>query len=385
MVRGPISMVIVGIVLLGTLALVMGGPAVFERVLPRSAVAFLENFGMGEGIVSLGSSPKGSGDLPSDYLTDSTDGIEANGPIAARIGNEPVFIKDVITGYTTRIASDIPATITTIRPILGCVFTPPLSGSIVGHAAAGTSDIDLAISTYNDTHLAAAVQVFVNVYRETGTMSKTAADGTAYQAYDVAVTETRAPVYLVLQNRFGNRIWNIHLAPGARIERVVLLGGTQAGVANLDPVVPVEVMLSDGMEDCGIAPAYPLNDGALLYQSLANGALSQADADQTLGRIAAGVAAYDAWFRSSFGVGAGESRIGWDRGTISVIGPVPGEADQLAVWAPIEGAEIRTTQDTFFEIRGQVTEGADFASRVRAIATTFAWGDLTNLRQGGEF
>jgi hypothetical protein len=150
-------------------------------------------------------------------------------------------------------------------------------------------------------------------------------------------------------------------------------------------VVPVEVMLADGMEDCGIAPAYPLNDGALLYQSLANGALSQADADQTLGRIAAGVAAYDAWFRSSFGVGAGESRIGWDRGTISVIGPVPGKADQLAVWAPIEGAEIRTTQDTFFEIRGQVTEGADFVSRVRAIATTFAWGDLTNLRQGVEF
>lgn len=385
MVRGPISMVIVAIVLLGIMALVTGGPALFERVLPRQAVAFLENFGMGEGMISLGGSPKGSGDLPSDYLFDSTDGIEANGPIAARNGNEPVFIKDVITGYTTRVASDIPATITTIRPILGCDFTPPLSGSIVGHAAAGTSGIDLAISTYNDTHLAAAVQVFVNVYRETGMMSKAAADGTAYQAYDVAVTETRAPVYLVLQNRFGNRIWNIHLAPGARIERVVLLGGTQAGVANLDPVVPVEVMLADGMEDCGIAPAYPLNNGALLYQSLANGALSQADADQTLGRIAAGVAAYDAWFRSSFGVGAGESRIGWDRGTISVIGPVPGKADQLAVWAPIEGAEIRTTQDTFFEIRGQVTEGADFVSRVRAIATTFAWGDLTNLRQGVEF
>jgi hypothetical protein len=389
MVRGPISMVIVGIILLGVIALVMGGPALFDRVLPRSAVAFLDDFGLSGGMASLGggmaADPKGSGDLPSDYLYDSTDGIEAKGPIAAWTGNEPVFINDVITGYTTRVDSDIPTTITKVRSILGCGFTPPLQGTIVGHATAGTSDIDLAISTYNDAQLAAAVQTFVDVYRETGAMTKTGAAGGAYQAYDVAVTETRAPVFLVLQNRFGNRIWNIHLAAGARIERVILLGGTQAGVANLDPVVPVEVMLADGMEACGITPAYPLNEGALLFQSLASGALSQADADLTLGRIAAAVADYDAWFRASFGVGALESRVGWDRGTISVIGPVPAEGDPMAIWAPIAGAEIRTTQDTFFEIRGQVAEGTDFASRVRAIATSFAWGDLKNLRQGVEF
>lgn len=389
MVRGPISIVIVGIILLGVLALVMGGPALFDRVLPRSAVAVLEDFGLGGAMASLGSGmsgdPRGSGALPSDYLQDSIDGIEANGPIAARTGNEPVFISDVIAGYMTNVDSDIPTTITTVRPILGCAFTPPMPGSIVGHATAGTSDMNLAILTYNDAQLAAAVQSFVDAYRKSGAVTTAGVAGGAYQAYDVAVTETSAPVYLVLQNRFGNRIWNIHVAPGARIERVILLGGTQAGVANLDPVVPVEVMLADGMEACGIIPAYPLNEGALLFQSLANGALSQADADLTLGRIAVAVADYDAWFRASFGLGALESRAGWDRGTVSVIGPVPGEAGSLAIWAPIEGAEIRTTKDTFFEIRGQVAEGTDFASRVQAIATSFAWGDLNNLRQGVDF
>jgi hypothetical protein len=70
---------------------------------------------------------------------------------------------------------------------------------------------------------------------------------------------------------------------------------------------------------------------------------------------------------------------------MAVIGPVPGEADPKAAYTPVTGAKIRTTQDTFFEIRGQVAEGAGFASRVVAIATAFAYGDLTNLRQGVNF
>ena len=57
----------------------------------------------------------------------------------------------------------------------------------------------------------------------------TVPEALAYQSYDVAVTEVSAPVYLVLQTGPGNRIWNIHAAPGVRIERVVLLGGDQVG------------------------------------------------------------------------------------------------------------------------------------------------------------
>jgi hypothetical protein len=189
----------------------------------------------------------------------------------------------------------------------------------------------------------------------------------------------------VLENRFGNRIWNIHLAPGARIERVVLLGGEQAGVANLDPVVPVEVILGDGLKACGIDPAYPLNSGHLFFQSLQNGVMSAREAEEKLAAIKAAADAYDVWFRDTFGPEASASRVGFDGGTISVIGPVPGESDPKAVFAPIRGAKIRITQDQFFEIIGQVMAGTDFASRVRAIATAFAFGDLENLAQGVRF
>ena len=251
---------------------------------------------------------------------------------------------------------------------------------------AGTSGIDTALVTYNDAILAAAVQKFAAFYRETGMVDPIKAQPQSYQAYDVAVTETRVPVYLVLENRWDTpRMWNIHLAEGARIERVVILGGGQAGVANLDPVVPVEVILQDGLAACNIAPTYPLNDGHLFFQSMENGAMSSEEAEEKLAKIDARVEAYDQWFSDSFGLAATDSRIGFDKGTISVVGPVPGEADPKAVFAPIKGAKIRTTQDQFFDIIGQVAEGEDFAARVKAIATSFAFGDLDYLRQGVRF
>jgi hypothetical protein len=165
---------------------------------------------------------------------------------------------------------------------------------------------------------------------------------------------------------------------------VVLLGGAQAGVANLDPVVPVEVLLNDGLATCGIAPAHPLNRGHALLQPQGEGGRSPADQAAELARIEAAAAAYDQWFRDSFGVST-RDRAGFDRGAVAVVGPVPEAEAGRAVYAPIGGADIRTTHDSYFEIRGQVPEGEDFAARVTAIATGFAFGDLATLRQGIDF
>lgn len=381
MVRGPISIAIVGAIALAAVAFFVGGPRAFEGILPPQVLDLVEALAQPTDFDMAGR----SGDSPADFLVDDTDGLQARGPIAASAGNEPIFIKDVITGYTTRVGNDIPAEITTIRQITGCRPTPPQAGTTVGHVRAGSSQMDLAMWTYNDTHLAAGVQGLVNHYRSTGTTAMLNLGLPSYQAYDVTVTETAAPVYLVLESGFVNRIWNLHLAPGVRIERVVLLGGTQAGIANLDPLVPVEVILDDGLQSCGIQPAYGLNDGHMFFQSMEMGLISAAEADSKLAQMNDGIAAYDTWFRDTFGIEASTSRIGYDRGTISVVGPIPGEQDPKAAYVSINGAKIRMTQDRFFEIRGQVPEGEDFEARVKAIALTFSFGNLDYLRQGVSF
>ncbi len=367
MARSAIGVVIVSAVLLAGAALVVLRPQALEKVLPATAITALDQ------VTGAGT----AGKVPADFLQDAPEGLLADGPIAAHGGNRPVFIDAAISGYSTDMGRAVPSEITTIRPILGCILTPPMPGTVVGHATAGDSGLSLALSTYGDTDLAAALRRFVDAYRKTGEAGPIDASGAAYQGYDVAVTETAAPVYLVLESTPGRRIWNLHLAEGARIERVILLGGSQAGVANLDPVVPVEVILDDGLAACGIEPAYAPNPGKAMLQGRTDAA--------ALVQIGDRAAAYDIWFRDSFGVTASASRVGFDRGTLSVIGPLPGETAPKAAFAPLAGSKIKTTQDRYFEIAGQVAEGEDFAARVRAMATSFAFGDLTLLRQGVSF
>jgi hypothetical protein len=387
MIRGLVNLLLVIGLPVAAIAAVVVWPRAFDGILPD---ALLDRLAEARSLVEP-EAPAGarSADTPAEVPIDGPDGIIAEGPIAAMAGNSPVPLRDVIAGYSTRVDGEIPAEITTIRPIMGCLLTPPQNGTVVGHVVAGQSDLALGLLTYDDLDLAAAVQDFVNDYRQADipeTLAARVPESLAYQAYDVVVTELSAPIYLVLQTGAGNRIWNIHVAPGARIERVVLLGGNQVGVANLDPVVPVEVILQDGLAACGIRPTLPLNAGhALMTAAVAGDAAAVAE----LTRREEDVRSYAQWFLDTFGIPAAASRAGFDRGTASLVGPVPGGADPeltpKAVFAGVGGAKVRTTQDTYFEIEGQVTAGEDFASRVKAITSAFAFGDLANLRQGAEF
>ncbi len=397
MIRGPISLVIVGSISVFMFVLVSLGPQAFERFLPEPVMAMLEGEGMmqtvggGGGMFSsdggiFSSGGKTSGKSPSDLLVDGKKGLVARGAIAALAGNRPVFIDDVIDGHVTRVAKAIPAEVMTIRPVTGCRLTPPGEGTLVGHVTAGSSELELPFLTYGDANLAEAVQVFVNSYREFGSGKVQSGSGVAYEAYDVAITETARPVYLVLVNMYGHRIWNLHLAPGARVERVVLLGGNHAGVANLDPVVPVEVISATGLAECGVIPAYSRNsdEPAPAVLNDGSGATSE-EAEARIAQTQDRIAAWNTWFRDSFGIIADETRAGFDAGMVSVVGPMPADGQPKAVYAPIEGAQIRMTQGQYFEIRGQSPPSETFAGRVEAIATRFAFGDLKFLRQGVSF
>lgn len=373
MVRGLVSLFMGLGIVLGAMVYVIRTPEIRDRLLPASATAFLKQ----QGVLAAVGAPDGAGrtgTTPQDFLIVTGDGLVADGPIAAGAGDQPVFITDVLSGHSLTPGLDIPAEITTICPILGCRPTRPQPGTVIGHVTAMRSPLTLALTTYSEADLAAAVQNYVDDYRKFGADTPPPSGGPRFEVHDVAVTKTGAPVYLVLENRAGNRIWNIHLAEGARIERVVLLGGNQSGVANLDPVVPVEVILGAGLAACGIDPAYVPGLGALSGNATTadGGALARAEA-------------YDVWFRDSFGVLAGESRRGFAEAAVTLVGPVPAGAKQRALYASVNGARVRTTHDQFFEIKGQVGEGKDFAARVLAITTGFAFGDLGRLSQGGGF
>ncbi|AWD22907.1 hypothetical protein [Fuscovulum blasticum] len=394
MVRGPVSLVIVGIATLAMFALVIGGPRTFESILPESAIVWLETMGGRSGAGGMMATGGDGGwmqaatasDTPGDLLADTSDGWAAQGPIAAVPGGA-VFIDQALAGYSVRVRGQVPARTEALLPLQGCAPTPPGAGVAVLHAGAASSDrVPLGVLTYGDADLARGVQAFARAYRRTVAPPRIGAEGLAFGVQDVAVTETEKPVYLVLEAPAGKVIFNIHLAPGARLDRVVLIGGEQVGVANVAPEVPVEVMRQAELAACGMQPFYPLNPNHLFYQSVEMGVIQGEELAQKQAGFQLAAANWDAAFRALFGVGAAETLAGgWLRGSVSAVGPVPATAQGRAVWQPVSGGLMRLTLDQYVDLAVPGGENIDFAARVRAIATAFAGGDLASLKAGVQF
>lgn len=386
MVRGPVSMVIVGAISLFMFALVSLGPRAFEGLLPEAAIAWLETMGDPQMLMDRGYVTRGEeGRAPLEYLRDSSDGWKVSGPIAGLAGGGAAFIEEVIAGYSSRVSKAETGALTVLTPLEGCSPTPPTDAAAFAHVGLrGDSDMTMALATYNDADLAHALQVMVNVARGRGGLYRPSLAEMGYHAFDVAVTETAAPVYLVVEATTGQQIVNLNLAPGARLERVVLLGGDQIGVANLPAGVPVEVMRRAELSVCGVQLFYPLNPGHLYYQSVANGAIRPDEVAEKEAHFAALADAWESWFWVSFGHGAAETLAGgWIGATAAVAGPLPATPEARAVHTPVKGAAVSLTQDQYLETPALDRAGQGFAARVQAIAAAFAWGDLKNLTLEG--
>jgi hypothetical protein len=116
MVRGLVSLVVVLGIVLGAMAYVIRTPDLRDQFLSASATAILRE----KGVLAAVGAPDGAGGTgttPQDFLFETSDGLVADGPIAASGANQPVFIKDVVSGHSADPGSDIPAEITTIRPM----------------------------------------------------------------------------------------------------------------------------------------------------------------------------------------------------------------------------------------------------------------------------
>jgi hypothetical protein len=387
-------MVIVGVISLIMVALTFGGPRVFDKVLPESALVWIETMGTMDGdmvfINGGGGKSKSDwgGETAESHILDSLYGYAPSDEIAAAPGRGAVFIAEVLDGHSRRMRGVSPGHVDPLTPVDGCTVTPPARGTVLGHVnAMAPSGREIELVTYGDAELAQGVRDLARHYRKTGTTAFANLKMPAFDTYDVVVTETAAPVYLVLQTEDAARIWNIHLAPGVKIERVVLLGGPYAGVANLPAAVPVEVMAQAQMDACGLPePAFPLNPRNVFNQKAEAGKLDADEVAKTRAELEAAITAYDGWFRQQFGQGALETVAGaWTKGDIAAIGPVPASAEGRAVWTSVKGATLRSTMNSYVDHAGLAEQGVDYAARVKAIATAFAWGNLQTMRPKEQF
>ncbi|VDC30049.1 hypothetical protein [Pseudogemmobacter humi] len=398
MVRGPVSLAVVAAITLVMFLFVAMGPRAFERVLPERAMLWLET-AMNSTIRSMdgGAWYKGNPSEPMSYVDSTNRAPRVTGPILVTDDGGAAMILDVIEGRLTGLAKDSPAKLVRLEPAQACLPVPPSAGAVFRHIVlTGNSGHEIGLSTYGEAELARGVQALVDEIR--GRKSARLSDMGWYpwRSFDVAVTETARPVYLVAEVERGYQSWdasrilNFHLAPGATVERVVLIGGLYHGVAGLPEEVPVEIFPAAHLAKCGAAPTYvseaaPGEKGGPSKMELPGG-LPESMIEEAKDRQEAWNEAARAWrarFHEMFGHDPTVTAVGrWDDLTAALIGPLPAEDARLA-WTPIAGARVRLSADTYLETYSDAKGETGYRKRVEAIAAAFAGGDLAAIAAEG--
>lgn len=182
---------------------------------------------------------------------------------------------------------------------------------------------------------------------------------------DVFVTDTSAPLYLVLQNMGPGIVWNLHAAPNVEIAHVALIGSDFSGVANLQNSATVEGLLvsdflppyqygaDDAPRDCMIRPwRAPEPDWIGTQKSEAGSLLYQ----NQMYSYAKGYEAYNRWFTATLGVDAAANTVTARDAAHVLLGPEPSEPVN---YRPLAGSAIHLMETDHLLV-------GDTASRVAA-------------------
>ncbi|MEC9468168.1 MAG: hypothetical protein VYA18_00505 [Pseudomonadota bacterium] len=289
-----------------------------------------------------------SGD-PQSGLKRDMRGYKASPGVLVAEDGTPHWIQSAVTGYKeTTLDTDLPAKVVMQQPTAFCRFRKPNLGEYIGNVHVGTGNMHAPIYTWSKTKIRERAQKLAENAQKPAddprkirvdTMVLSAKDD-SFPVVDVVVTETEKPVYLILQNEFGKILWNIHLAPGARISHVVALGVGDIAFANLDPDVPVEMAGARTLRSCGVQPWRKMQDHWLFAR---NAKENPSLHEEPVAKNKAAYRKYDSWFKSAFGIRSEQNLAGVERSTHVLVGPLPEDLDDRIPFRPLGGSLVIMT------------------------------------------
>ncbi|HBS30501.1 MAG TPA: hypothetical protein DEA40_01960 [Parvularcula sp.] len=231
------------------------------------------------------------------------------------------WAQQVIEGYERAGASAAP---TRIEPLdtSSCVLTKPAPGAVVRQVFVEQG--------------AGAPPLFVLRQNE----KSASAEAARLRVVNVVVTESSAPVHLVLASE-RSVIWNIIPAPDARVSGVTALSGASLGVANAPDGAAIEALYGEALSRCEVAPVRrPQDDWGLAREARAGGpALTQYDARN------AQADKFEAWLRKWFGAGVETAVIAPMGAGAALVGPLPPAPAARIPMRPIAGATLKLSID----------------------------------------
>lgn len=315
---------------------------------------------------------------PAGSLTQEMRGYEAPVGVMMGLNETPYWAQSALADFRPiDIENDMPAAIEYLTPNGSCSFTLPNKDEVLAKVQVDGSTMKGTVFAASNAEIGDATKQYIANVRRRGVnapLPVNPGDG-QLGVVDVVVTETSKPIYLVISYS-SPTLFNIHLADGARLSRIALIGIGTGGLANVGKSVPIRSLSGAAMAGCGVTPARMPTDHWLLVQNARQNSSLQSDLDKSVARAQA----YATWFRSNFGTGNEPDAVGSSVASQVLVGPLPKSLEKRVAYRPLAGATVRLTENNL------VFGGpeAEFMARKKELITTaateIAGGDLASLR-----
>lgn len=263
---------------------------------------------------------------PMTLVSDATDATEAT----------EVSISALVSGYQRPDAQTALGALTMGGRTETCTVRPPEGNEkVVGVRLGGTGGNSAPLYGFSDSDLAASLQASV----KSATRSPDRFDGFQpvdgeFRVVDVLITDTSAPLYLVLQTTADIALWNLQLAEGVSLVHVVMISKKASALVGAPAGIGIEALRSadfidsdndprranDQPRECMIVPwRQPQEDWRASWLGKRYGGADLI----TVKTHEKGFAAYNAWYSAAFGVDANANTLTAESVSHVLLGPRP--------------------------------------------------------------
>lgn len=283
-------------------------------------------------------------------------GWELPSPYVAAQGRTDLLLEQIaVAAQGTQNASDIAPEVITFPLNTACTLRRPTAGEVVHNVRLQDSARYTNTHMFSKAELAKAVHDRIEGITRGPMHYQNAAIAKGRMGYvDVFVTDTSAPVYLVLQNFNHDILWNIHLAAGARLAHVAMIGN-KSGFAAPEGEHSFEALRiedfidgddlydNDTLRPCMIAPWNKPDPDWPLMQKL------NSERDGTMYRrqlsgITKGHAAFNSWYTEQTGVDSEHNLATAQKAAHVLAGPLPATP---VVMQALEQRTLRVAQNDY--------------------------------------
>ena len=340
------------------------------------------------GPIQLGASPMGNAQHdPNDdvqrHARTAQRGWQVDGYAAIGAQDQIFHVADIVTGippYDQREG----ARARDLYPLPAprdCAFRAPRTGEKLVNVNIESADgPKTGIHIFSEAALIGRTHSWIErtLHANDGAMADLAdfrIDG-ALRELNVVLTDSSAPLYLVLQSMGGRVLWNLHPADGVQIAHIaVISGGSSAINPPEDGTFEIE-MINARAAACAAIPMQKPRDhwGFIAQQSTLS-----LNVEDELKRAHASYQRYNDFFAPRFGQPAEQDAIGGTSQSFVLVGDPPAEGAAKPVFRAASGARLYATDDAYLFNAPDDERDAFVASQQLALAQMALGADLANL------